>query len=246
MKLSVLMPSFNEKDTLLELLQKVRSVPVDMEIILIDDASTDGTRQLIQKKVEGRHENLKVIYHEKNLGKGSAIRSGLKHASGEVVIIQDADLEYDPQDYLKILKPFEANGTCVVYGTRFQGAGPFRFIKHWFANRFLGKKYEIKRFDHFFGIQFLNFLVNTLYGAAITDEATCYKAFRREIFDKISLRCVGFEFCPEVTAKVLKAGYKITEVPISYRPRSYKEGKKLNWRHGVEAISALIKYRFVD
>ncbi len=221
-------------------------VPIDKEVLLIDDCSTDGSREMIQKEIEGKYKNLKVIYHEKNEGKGSAIRTSLGRASGEFVIIQDADLEYDPRDYLRMCEAFNDPDVHVVYGARFQNMKPSTFFQRWFANRFLGKHYTIKQFQHFFGIQFLNLLTNLLYSANITDEATCYKAFRRETLQKIHLNCRGFEFCPEVTAKIRKAGYAIKEVPVAYEPRSQKEGKKLNWKHGLEAISVLIKYRFMD
>lgn len=244
--LSVIIPHFNEKDSIRELLKRVMAVPVRKELILVDDASTDGSREMIKNEIAGRFPDLKVVYHGKNLGKGFAIRSGLKHASGDILIIQDADLEYDPQDYLRILNAFEQPGVDVVYGTRFKRGESWRFFKHWAGNKFLGKKHPIKRFSHFFGIQVLNALANGLYRAHITDEATCYKAFRREVFQRIHLDCSGFEFCPEVTAKLRKAGYSITEVPVSYVPRTQKQGKKLNWRHGAQAIYTLIKYRFVD
>ncbi len=244
-KLSVLIPLYNEKNTLRELVRRVQEAPIDKEMILIDDFSTDGSREIIQQEIEGHMPNVKVVYHEKNKGKGSAIRSGLKEATGEIVIIQDADLEYDPMDFSVMCRPFDEQQAKVVYGTRFKFFSKREFLKQWIQNCF-GAKNEIKRFHHFFGIHFLNVLVNILYGAGITDEATCYKAFRREVLESITLRCRGFEFCPEVTAKVRKAGYQIVEVPISYRPRTHEAGKKLNWRHGFEAISTLIKYRFVD
>lgn len=244
-KLSVLIPLYNEKATLKELLRRVQASPVDKEIILIDDFSTDGSREVIRQEVEGRVPNVKVVYHEKNRGKGAAIRSGLKEATGEIVIIQDADLEYDPADFVTMCKPFEDQNVQVVYGTRFKYFSKSHFLKLWIQNLF-GAKHEIKQPHLFFGIQFLNLLANILYRAGITDEATCYKAFRRDVISSLNLRCTGFEFCPEVTAKVRKAGHRIVEVPISYHPRTQAEGKKLNWRHGFQAIATLIKYRFVD
>ncbi len=244
-KLSVIIPVYNEKDTVAELVELTRAVPVGKEIIIVDDGSQDGTNKLLQALYENDR-IVKLFFHEKNQGKGSAIRTGIAKAAGVILIVQDADLEYDPKDFLSILKIFDETPAQVVYGTRFQGVSRIDFVKKWIHNYFFGAHHEIKRFHLFFGIQMLNFLVNLLYGADITDEATCYKAFRREVITKIKLRCTGFEFCPEVTAKVCKAGYKIYEVPISYHPRSAREGKKLNWRHGVEAILTLIKYRFVD
>ena len=245
MKLSVIIPVYNEKDTVAELIEITRAVPVEKEIIVIDDGSTDGTRELLRNKYQDQA-GVKLLFHEKNSGKGSAIRTGISRASGDIVIIQDADLEYDPRDFLPILEKFDAAKADVVYGTRFHGVRRRDFIRQWIQNHFFGAHHEIKRFHLFFGIQGLNFLTNVLYGAGITDEATCYKAFRREALARIHLRCKGFEFCPEITAKARKAGYKIHEVPISYHPRSAMEGKKLNWRHGVQAIWTLIKYRFVD
>lgn len=246
MKLSVIIPVYNEKATIVELLDRVLKVPVDKEIVLVDDASSDGTQALIRERLEGKYPALKVLYHTRNQGKGSAIRTGLKEAAGDVVLIQDADLEYDPMDYIRILDAFETRGAKVVYGTRFSQMNAAIFFKKWLENVFLRKGHELKSFHFFFGIQFLNLLTNVLYGACITDEATCYKAFRREVLASISLKCRGFEFCPEVTAKVKKAGYDILEVPVSYHPRSHEEGKKLNWRHGLEAMETLLRYRFTD
>lgn len=245
MKLSIIIPVYNEKDTVLELIDRTEAVPVEKEIVVVDDGSFDGTRDLLTGRY-GNDPSVKLLFHEKNKGKGSAIRTGIAAVTGDIVIVQDADLEYDPQDFLPILKKFGEPGVEVVYGTRFEGVSRLDFIRKWFQNRFFGAHHEIKRFHLFFGIQFLNILANVLYGAGITDEATCYKAFRRPVLAKIPLHCTGFEFCPEVTAKVRKAGHKIHEVPISYHPRSTQEGKKLNWRHGVEAIWTLLKYRFVD
>ena len=246
MKLSVIIPVYNESKSIEALVEKVLAVPVEKEVVIVDDASTDGTPDIIREKILRAHPEICFERHEKNLGKGSAIRTGLPRATGDVIIIQDADLEYDPQDYVPILKEFGDPQVSVVYGTRFKFVNKYLFVWHWFCNRFLGAHYEIRYLHHFLGILLLNFLANILYSANITDEATCYKAFRCEVLSKIKLRCHGFEFCPELTAKVRKAGYRITEVPITYHPRSRKEGKKLNWKHGFEAIWTLIKYRFVD
>ena len=245
MKLSVIIPVYNEKDTVRELIERTRVVPVEKEIIIVDDGSTDGTRELL-RQTYSQTPGVRLFFHENNRGKGSAIRTGIAEVSKDIVIVQDADLEYDPNDFLLILDKFKAPDVNVVYGTRFQKVSRIGFIGKWLQNKLFGAKHEIKRFHLFFGIQSLNVLANALYGAGITDEATCYKAFRRDVLQKINLRCTGFEFCPEVTAKVRKAGHKIHEVPISYRPRSAEEGKKLNWRHGVEAIWTLVKYRFTD
>jgi glycosyltransferase involved in cell wall biosynthesis len=246
LKLSVVVPVYNEKAHLFELLRRVEAVPIPKEIILVDDGSTDGTREMIERDFLPRHPQTRFLAHSTNQGKGAAIRTGLAAVSGDLVIIQDADLEYDPLDYLPIYEKFKDPAVQVVYGTRFHSVNRYLFVWHWFCNRFLGGHYEIKYLHHFLGIQLLNLLANILYFANITDEATCYKAFRKKVLDKIKLRCRGFEFCPEVTAKVRKAGYKITEVPISYHPRSHKEGKKLHWRHGFDAIFTLVRYRFAD
>ena len=245
MKLSVIMPVFNERNTIQTIVDQVEAVSIDKEVLIVDDASTDGTREFILSRY-GQRPGFKVILHEKNKGKGSSIRTAIEHISGDAIIIQDADLEYDPQDFIAISKKLEEPGVQVVYGTRFGRVNKFLFLWHWLCGRFQKKHYEIRYLHHFLGIQFLNLLTNVLYAARITDEATCYKAFKKEVLEKIRLRSTGFEFCPEITAKVRKAGYPIFEVPIAYRPRSRKEGKKLTWRHGLEAIAALIKYRFVD
>jgi glycosyltransferase involved in cell wall biosynthesis len=223
----------------------VLDVPIDKEVVIVDDGSTDGTQGL-GPVVTAMGPRITWITHARNQGKGAAIRTGLTQASGEILIIQDADLEYNPADFVPIVAQFDNPAVSVVYGTRFQNVNRTLFIWHWFCNRFLGGHYEIRYLHHFLGILGLNLLSNVLYGANITDEATCYKAFRREVLDKFELTCTGFEFCPEVTAKVRKAGYAIAEVPITYHPRSKEEGKKLNWRHGFAAIYTLIKYRFVD
>lgn len=245
MKLSVIIPVYNEKDTVIELIRRTKEVPIDEEIIVIDDGSSDGTQALLKAEYS-KDPNIKLIFHEKNKGKGSAIRTGIGYVTGDILIIQDADLEYDPRDFVKILEKFNDPNVDVVYGNRFANMSGVDFLIKWFQNRFLGKSHEIKRFHLFFGVQLLNVLTNLLYGCLISDEATCYKAFRKKVIDKITLRCTSFEFCPEVTAKVRKAGHKIYQVPISYHPRSSQEGKKLNWFDGLEAIWTLLKYRFVN
>lgn len=244
-KLSAIVPVYNEKDTVVELIERTRRVPVDKEIVIIDDGSSDGTSALLQKQYANA-EGVKLLFHTKNQGKGSAIRTGIAAATGDILIMQDADLEYDPQDFIAILKKFDDKSVKVVYGTRFQGYKKRDFVKKWVQNRFFGAKHEIKRLHLFFGVQTLNLLANFLFSAKITDEATCYKAFRREVLADMPLKCKRFEFCPEVTAKVRKAGYAIHEVPISYHPRSAQEGKKLNWTDGFDAIWTLIKYRFIS
>jgi len=232
MKLSVIVPVFNEKNTILEILKKIGAVDMEKEILVIDDGSTDGTRDML-KTIDGqrpaadrRNDEIKIIYHKRNMGKGRAIRTGLNNATGDVVIIQDADLEYDPQDYPKLIEPILSGRAKVVYGSRLFGKGK--------------KSY----WSFYLGGRLLSFLANLLYNAGITDEPTCYKAFRADVIKSIDLKCRRFEFCPEVTAKVRKKGYKIFEVPINYEPRSIKDGKKISWRDGLEAIWTLVRYRF--
>jgi glycosyltransferase involved in cell wall biosynthesis len=224
MLLSVIMPVYNERDTLTEILSRVEAVPVDKEIIIVDDGSTDGTRQILK---DIKAENIKVIFHERNQGKGAAIKTGLREATGDVVIMQDADLEYDPMDYLKLIPLIQSGEAQVVFGSRT-----------------LGSK-ERSYHRYYWGGQFVTFVANLLYGLKITDEPTCYKMFRKEVMEQIKLDCIGFEFCPEVTAKVARLGYTIHEVPVSYHPRSFKEGKKIKWKDGLIAIWTLLKYRFL-
>jgi len=228
MKLSVIIPVYNEKDTVGKIIEKVMEVPVDKEIIVVDDGSTDSTKMVLREIIEKNKDVIKVIFKEKNEGKGAAIREGIKYVSGDVVVIQDADLEYDPMDFLKMLKVMEEKNAKVVYGSRILG------------------KNKKSSFLFYFGGRLLSFVANILYNAKITDEPTCYKMFRTEVIRSINLRCKGFEFCPEITAKVRKKGHKIFEVPIRYRPRSVKEGKKIRWKDGIVAIWTLIKYRFID
>jgi len=225
MKLSVIIPVYNERATILEVLKKVKSVPVEKEIIIIDDGSADGTKEILKEIQETQ--DLKIIFKDKNEGKGAAIREGLKYVSGDVVVIQDADLEYDPMDWLKMLNIIQGEKADVVYGSRVLGRG------------------EKSSLAFYLGGRFLSFLASILYRIKITDEPTCYKMFKVDVIRSIKLNCKGFEFCPEVTAKVAKKGYEIYEVPISYKPRKIKEGKKIRWKDGVVAIWTLIKYRFL-
>ncbi len=224
--LSVIMPVYNERQTLPEILTRVRAVDLRKEIVVVDDGSTDGTRDLLME--EGKKGDLKIVYHQANQGKGAAVRTGLDHASGDFIIIQDADLEYDPCDYPKLLQPLLEGQAQVVYGSRFLGSGETMFFLQALGNRLL------------------TLLTNVLYGTALSDMETCYKAFRAEVIQSIPLRSWRFELEPEITAKLLKRGYHIHEVPISYQGREYHEGKKLTWRDGITALWTLIKYRFVD
>lgn len=230
MILSIIIPAFNEKNTISEILKRIEGVDLkdlgfQKEIIIVDDKSTDCTKEIL-KSLEGKY---KIIYHRENQGKGAAIQTGIKHVTGDYVIIQDADLEYDPQDYKKLLSCALKNNAEVVYGSRRLHPKP---------------KYSYLSF--YLGGLLLTWLANILYGLKITDEATGYKLFKTEAIKNIKLDCKRFEFCPEVTAKIAKEGIKIYEVPINYFPRHKKEGKKINWRDGFKAAWVLIKYKFVD
>lgn len=226
-KLSVLIPVYNEKDTIREIVKRVKAVKLNTEIIIVDDFSKDGTREILRKMHNGK--DIKVYFQPKNMGKGMAIRTALGHATGDIIIIQDADLEYDPNDYPKLIKPIAEGKADVVYGSRF-----------------LDKKNRHQYSLNLFATIFLTVMANALYGQEITDEPTCYKVFRADVLKRINLRCTRFEFCPEVTAKVAKQGIKIMELPIYYKSRTVEEGKKINWKDGIEAIWTLVKYRFVD
>ena len=220
------MPVFNERATLLGLLERIQAVPIEKELLIVDDGSTDGTRALLQNEIEGKIPNVRVFYHEVNQGKGAAIRTAIPHATGTYCIVQDGDLEYNPEDYVTILKAFREHQATVVYGSRFQQGWPTMR----FANRIAN--------------HLLPWMVRVLFRVPMTDEATCYKAFRTEVLQSIPLTCQRFEFCPEVTAKALRRGHKIVEVPIHYEARSMAEGKKIRWTDGVAAIWTLLKFRF--
>ncbi len=246
MTLSVIIPVYNEKETIRDVITHVQNTPFEKEIIVVDDCSTDGTRELLTSGISDLGDNIRVFFHSRNQGKGAAIRTGLKVASNDIVIVQDADLEYDPKEYAALVEPIVSGKADVVYGSRFTKVNKWLFIWHWIKHSLSDKPYEIKYIFNFLGIQLLNLLANVLYGAGITDEATCYKVFRRNVLQKIDLKCQRFEFCPEVTAKVRKLGYTIYEVPISYTPRSKLEGKKLTLKDGFTAVFTLVKYRFWD
>jgi dolichol-phosphate mannosyltransferase len=224
--LTVLIPAYNEVTTLKETLRRVLEVPIEKEVLIVDDASTDGTRDLLKNEIEGRYPQVRVIYQESNQGKGAAIRAAIPHVRGEYVIIQDADLEYDPADYPELLKPIQEGRASIVYGTRFLNQRPTMRLPNRIINWLLAR------------------MVNILYGSPITDEATCYKLFRTETLRSLPLTCQRFEFCPEVTAKALRRGFQIVEVPIRYQARSIAEGKKIRWTDGVTAIWTLLRYRF--
>jgi len=226
-KLSVIVPAFNERNTIVEIVRRMRAVdlPMAREIIVVDDGSTDGTRDVLKQLDDS---TLRVVYHPQNRGKGAAIRTGLEYVTGDLVLIQDADLEYDPDDWPKLLNPVLKGRAVVVYGSRFTGERRNMLFWHWVANRFL------------------SLLANMLFNSTLSDMETGHKLFDRRIIDQISLRARRFDFEPEVTAKLLKAGIRIYEVPISYAGRTLDEGKKITWQDGVVALWTLVKYRFVD
>ncbi|MDP1808514.1 MAG: glycosyltransferase family 2 protein [Actinomycetota bacterium] len=227
MKLSVIMPVYNEKTTIKEILRQVRSVDLgdlDKEIIVVDDCSTDGTGDILKLEADS---SIKVIRHEKNQGKGAAVRTGLANATGDMIIIQDADLEYDPEDYLKLIDPVLKGKATVVYGSRFTGER--RNMLFW----------------HYLGNRFLSLVTNVLYNTTLSDMETCYKLFSREAIDGITIKSNKFDFEPEITAKLLRRGIRIYEVPISYAGREMEEGKKISWKDAFPALWALTKYRFV-
>ncbi|MFH1079525.1 MAG: glycosyltransferase family 2 protein [Pseudomonadota bacterium] len=228
MKLSVVMPVFNEVRTIEEIVARVQSAPLEKEIVIIDDCSTDGTVDVLGK-IADQSESIKVFYHDRNRGKGAALRTGFANVQGDVVIIQDADLEYDPREYPRILGPILDGLADVVYGSRFLG-GPHRVMFFW----------------HYVGNQFLTLLSNMLSNLNLTDMETCYKAFRKEVLKDLTLKSDRFGFEPEFTLKVAKRKFRIYEVPISYSGRTYEEGKKINWKDGVAAIIAIIRFRFFE
>ena len=226
-KISVIIPVYNEADSFKELLTKVEAVdlPFPREIVVVDDASTDGSKKIIES-LEGSH--IKKVFHSENQGKGAAIRSGLTQANGDIIIIQDADLEYDPQEYSKLLAPILDGKADVVYGSRFIGSEAHRVLYFW----------------HMVGNKFLTLLSNMLTNLNLTDMETCYKVFRKDVIDRITIKENRFGFEPEITAKLSRLDCRIYEVGISYSGRTYGEGKKIGWRDGFSALRCIFKYRF--
>ena len=223
MKLSVVVPVYNEKKTIRETYKRIRAVDLDKEIILVDDFSTDGTRDIIK---EFEDDNTIIYFHEKNMGKGAALRTGFQKATGDILVIQDADLEYDPSEYPKLIRPIIEGKADVVYGSRFAGGEYHRILFFW----------------HMAGNKFLTLLSNIFTNLNLTDMETCYKVFKREVYEKMKIEENRFGCEPEITAKVAKLGARIYEVGISYAGRSYGEGKKIGWKDGVSAIRCIIKY----
>ena len=225
-KVSVIIPVYNEKNTLLDILKSVENIDfgLEKEIILVDDFSSDGTKDLYKSI------NHKVIYHEKNMGKGAALRTGINEAAGDIIIIQDADLEYNPQDYIPLVEIIKNDKADVVYGSR------FLYNKN--ERNFLPLSYIANKI--------LTLLTQILYNTKLTDMETCYKAFKADIIKNVTIKSNRFDFEPEITAKILKQGVRFAELPISYNARKNTEGKKINWKDGIQAIFTLIKYKFCD
>jgi glycosyltransferase involved in cell wall biosynthesis len=226
--LSVVVPVYNERATIRTLIERVRAVGIDKEIVLVDDGSTDGTREILAEYSE--QAGLQVVFQPQNIGKGAALAEGFRRATGDIVVIQDADLEYNPAEYPILIQPILDGLADVVYGSRFAGGSPRRVLYFW----------------HAVGNRFLTLVSNMLTDVNLSDMETCYKVFRREIIQQMPLRSKRFGFEPEITVKVAKAGYRIYEVAISYAGRTYAEGKKIGWRDGVEALWTLLYYRFLD
>lgn len=228
MRLSVVIPVYNEVETIKEIVSRVQAVDFEKEIIIVDDGSTDGTREQLQE-ISLAQENVRVFYHDRNQGKGAALRTGFEVATGDIVIIQDADLEYDPREYPVLLEPILDGRADIVYGSRFLG-GPHRVLFFW----------------HYLGNKFLTLLSNALTNQNLTDMETCYKVFRREVLSDMKLKSNRFGFEPEFTAKIARKDFRIYETPISYSGRTYAEGKKIGWKDGVKAIFAIVWFRFFD
>lgn len=227
MKLSIVIPAYNEKNTIRAIVDRVRATPFEKELIIVDDCSKDGTRDIL-RELE-REPDIRVIYHEVNQGKGAALRTGFTHARGDIVIVQDADLEYDPAEYGALIDPIVTDKADVVYGSRFLG-GPHRVLYFW----------------HSIGNRLLTLLSNMTTDLNLTDMETCYKVFRREVIQRVTIRSNRFGVEPEITAKIARMGVRVYEIPISYNGRRYSEGKKIGWKDAISAFYCIIKYRFVS
>ncbi len=229
-KLSVLMPVYNERTTIREILKRVRAVQLPKEIIVVDDCSTDGTRELLRNEVDDKLDGVRVFYHERNRGKGAAVRTAIAEATGSISLIQDADLEYDPSEYFQLLEPILDGRADAVYGSRFVGGGAHRVHLFW----------------HYVGNKILTTFSNMLTNLNLTDMETCYKVARTDLLKSLPLRANRFDIEAELTVKLVKAGARIYEVPISYSGRDYSEGKKIGWRDGAHALWCTVKYRLGD
>jgi glycosyltransferase involved in cell wall biosynthesis len=232
-KLSILIPVYNEAKTIIPVLEMVSKAPcagLERELVIVDDGSTDGTRDILRNLENPEQYSARIYFHDKNQGKGAALRTAQGHATGDIIIIQDADMEYSPEEYPQLLQPILDGKADVVYGSRLSG----------------GKLTRAFHFTHYLGNKFLSLMTNILYNSTLTDMETCYKVFRADVFKRVIIRSNRFEFEPEITAKVLKQGVRIYELPISYFGRDYSEGKKITWKDGFGAIWALVKYRFSD
>lgn len=227
--LTVVIPCFNEHNTVAKVIERVHAVAADAEIVVVDDGSTDGTRELLHGLNDGRLPYLRVLFHERNAGKGAALNTGIQAAAGDIILIQDADLEYDPRDFPALLRPIQEGRADVVYGSRFLG-GPRRAMMFW----------------HMVANQLLTLMTNVLYNTILSDMETGYKVFRAEVIKGVPLHARGFDFEPEVTAKMLKRRHHIYEVPITFDPREYADGKKIGLGDAFMAVWTLLKYRFVD
>ncbi len=228
MKVSVVIPVYNEVGTIEEIISRIHAVPLEKEIVIVDDGSTDGTREQL-KKINQDKENMKILYHNRNQGKGAALRTGFEAVTGDIIIVQDADLEYSPREYPVLLEPILDGRADVVYGSRFLG-GPHRVSFFW----------------HYVGNKLLTFLSNLLNNLSLTDVWTCYKVFKKQVLKDITLRSNRFGFEPEFTAKVAKKKFRIYEVPVSYSGRDYSEGKKITWKDGIKAIFTMFRFRLFD
>ncbi len=226
MKLSVVIPVYNEVGTIREIIQRVLAAPSEKEVIVVDDGSTDGTQEILRREAPHR---VVVLFQERNRGKGAALRAGFQRVTGDVVLVQDADLEYDPVDYPRLLKPIIDGNADVVYGSRFGG-----------------ETHRVLFFWHYVGNRFLTMLSNMFTNLNLSDMETCYKVFRADLLKRLALRSNRFGFEPEFTAKVARLGCRIYEVPVSYHGRGYESGKKITWKDGISAIGCIIRYRFFD
>lgn len=224
-RLSIIVPVYNECGTIAEVLRRVLAVEVEKQVIVVDDGSSDGTTEWLMSWAQGRPEQIVICHHAKNRGKGAAVRTGLAEVSGDYVLIQDGDLEYNPEDYVRLLAPLTEGRTKVVYGSRFLDGAPRMFFAQRMSNVFLTR------------------LTNLLYGSSLTDMETCYKLFARDVVTGFTLRANRFDVEPELTVKALRAGLEIKEVPVTYAGRSYREGKKINWRDFVSAVWTLVRLR---